>query len=33
VALQLSRKGINNIRLLQGGFDGWRERGFEVEPA
>jgi rhodanese-related sulfurtransferase len=33
VALQLSRKGIDNIRLLEGGYDGWRERGYSLERA
>ncbi len=31
MALQLSRKGIYNIRLLNGGYEGWRDRGFELE--
>jgi len=33
VALQLSRKGIDNIRLLEGGYDAWRELGYSLENA
>jgi membrane protein DedA with SNARE-associated domain/rhodanese-related sulfurtransferase len=31
VALALERHGVRGIRLLAGGYDGWRERGFGVE--
>ncbi len=31
VAMQLERKGIRNIRLLEGGYEAWVELGFEVE--
>jgi 3-mercaptopyruvate sulfurtransferase SseA len=31
VALQLSKKGIRNIRLLEGGYEAWLEHGFIVE--
>jgi 3-mercaptopyruvate sulfurtransferase SseA len=30
VALLLRRKGVQKIRPLAGGFDGWRERGYPV---
>jgi 3-mercaptopyruvate sulfurtransferase SseA len=30
VALLLRRKGVQKIRPLAGGFDGWREKGFPV---
>lgn len=29
----LKNKGIENIRLLYGGFDLWNELGYELEPA
>lgn len=31
VAMQLERKGIRNVRLLEGGYEAWVELGFEVE--
>lgn len=31
VALHLTRMGIHNIRLLDGGYDAWRKRGFDLE--
>jgi 3-mercaptopyruvate sulfurtransferase SseA len=31
VALILRRRGIERVRPLTGGLDGWRERGFPVE--
>jgi len=33
VALELHKVGITRVRPLDGGYDGWRERGFPVEPA
>jgi 3-mercaptopyruvate sulfurtransferase SseA len=31
VALQLKRRGIDRIRPLAGGLEGWRERQFPVD--
>jgi len=31
VAMQLERKGIRNVRLLEGGYEAWVELGFAVE--
>jgi rhodanese-related sulfurtransferase len=31
VALLLKRQGIRRIRPLEGGLDGWRERGYPLE--
>lgn len=31
MALHLTRMGIHNVRLLDGGYDAWRQRGFELE--
>jgi len=31
VALQLRKKGIRNIRLLEGGYEAWLEHGFDTE--
>jgi rhodanese-related sulfurtransferase len=31
VALQLKKRGIRNIRLLDGGYDAWIHDGFETE--
>jgi 3-mercaptopyruvate sulfurtransferase SseA len=30
VALLLRNKGVKRIRPLQGGLDGWRERGYPL---
>jgi len=30
VALQLRAKGIRRVRPLQGGFFGWKEKGFPL---
>ncbi len=30
-AMRLKAKGIGRVRPLEGGFDGWRERGFPVQ--
>jgi len=32
VALLLKQRGITRVRPLQGGLDGWRERGFPLAP-
>jgi 3-mercaptopyruvate sulfurtransferase SseA len=32
VALALRRRGVTRVKPLEGGFPGWRERGFPVEP-
>jgi rhodanese-related sulfurtransferase len=32
VALMLKRRGVERVRPLVGGFDGWLERGYPVEP-
>jgi rhodanese-related sulfurtransferase len=32
VALALRRLGVTRVRPLEGGFTGWRERGFPLEP-
>ena len=32
VALQLKRAGVRRVRPLLGGFDGWRKRGYPLEP-
>jgi rhodanese-related sulfurtransferase len=32
VALQLNKLGVTRVRPLLGGFEGWQERGFPVEP-
>jgi 3-mercaptopyruvate sulfurtransferase SseA len=31
VALQLKKRGIENVRPLEGGLEGWRERGFPLQ--
>jgi rhodanese-related sulfurtransferase len=31
VALLLQKRGIERVRPLEGGFDGWRKRGFPVQ--
>jgi len=31
VALLLRRQGVKHIRPLQGGLDGWREAGYELQ--
>jgi 3-mercaptopyruvate sulfurtransferase SseA len=31
VALLLRKKGVKRIRPLEGGLDGWRERGYPLE--
>jgi rhodanese-related sulfurtransferase len=33
VALLLRKKGIRNIRPLQGGLEAWRERGYPLVVA
>jgi len=33
VALELRKIGITRVRPLEGGYDGWRERGFPVESS
>ena len=33
MALTLRRLGVTRVRPLEGGFVGWRERGFPLEPA
>ena len=30
-AMRLKAKGVGRVRPLEGGFDGWRERGFPVQ--
>jgi rhodanese-related sulfurtransferase len=32
VALALRRHGVTRVRPLAGGFPGWRDRGFPVQP-
>jgi len=32
VALLLKQRGITRVRPLQGGLNGWRERGFPIAP-
>jgi len=32
VALQLRRKGIQQVRPLAGGFFGWRDKGYPLVP-
>jgi rhodanese-related sulfurtransferase len=29
----LRKRGIDNVRPLAGGLDGWRERGFPITSA
>lgn len=31
MALLLRRRGINRVRPLADGLDGWRQRGFAIE--
>jgi len=31
VALLLKKRGIERVRPLEGGFDGWRKQGFPVQ--
>lgn len=31
MALQLNKMGISHIRLLEGGFDAWTARGYDLE--
>ena len=31
MALTLRRLGVTRVRPLEGGYHGWRERGFPVE--
>ena len=31
-ALLLERNGLTHLRMLQGGYDGWIEAGYDVEP-
>jgi rhodanese-related sulfurtransferase len=31
VALLLKKRGIERVRPLEGGFDGWRNLGFPVQ--
>jgi rhodanese-related sulfurtransferase len=31
VALLLRKQGIDRVRPLEGGFDGWRKLGFPVQ--
>ena len=33
MALELRKLGITRVRPLEGGYDGWRARGFPTEPA
>ncbi|HVN09951.1 MAG TPA: hypothetical protein VMV61_13315 [Patescibacteria group bacterium] len=33
MALQLRRNGIQRVRPLAGGLDGWRERGYPIVAA
>ncbi|HUK54632.1 MAG TPA: hypothetical protein VL099_15200 [Candidatus Binatia bacterium] len=33
MALLLRKQGIENVRPLAGGLDGWRERGFPITSA
>ncbi len=32
MALDLQKHGITRVRPLEGGYHGWRELGFPVEP-
>ncbi|HEY6248509.1 MAG TPA: hypothetical protein VI685_01035 [Candidatus Angelobacter sp.] len=32
MALQLRRKGIQQVRPLAGGFFGWRDKGYPLLP-
>jgi rhodanese-related sulfurtransferase len=32
VALLLWKRGVNRIRPLAGGYQGWLDRGYPVEP-
>jgi len=32
VALQLRKKGIQQVRPLAGGFFGWRDKGYPLLP-
>lgn len=32
MALQLARRGIVRVHPLEGGLEGWKSRGFPVEP-
>jgi hypothetical protein len=32
VALMLKKRGIRRVRPLAGGFGGWQERAFPIEP-
>ena len=31
MALQLKRRGINRVRPLEGGYDGWVSEGFPLQ--
>jgi rhodanese-related sulfurtransferase len=33
VALELKKIGITRVRPLEGGYEGWRDRGYPTEPA
>jgi hypothetical protein len=32
VALLLEKNGLSKLRMLYGGYDGWIEAGYAVEP-